>query len=62
MPSDRKPSIAVQAYQLGKAHMQLRKVEKIFSELNVATDKIESHLLDLLEFCNSRIRELKSQT
>lgn len=54
--------LSEKAYRLGAAHRHLRKVEKIFSELHVATDKIETELLDLLEFCNARIRELKEES
>jgi hypothetical protein len=53
--------VSEKAYKLGSAHRHLRKVEKIFSELNVTSDKIESELLDLLEFCNARIKELRER-
>lgn len=53
--------LSEKAYKLGSAHRHLKKVEKIFSELDVGTDKIETELLDLLEFCNARIKELKER-
>lgn len=52
-------SPAAMAYNLGKAHDYLRKVEKIFSELNIATAHEGMELLDLMEFCNRKVVEIK---
>ena len=56
-----KMNVADKAYKLSTAHRNLRKVEKILSEMDVATGQIERALLDLLEFCTSQIMELKER-
>ena len=52
---------ATKAYKLGQAHMYLRKVEKIFIELNIGTEKTMTDLIHLLEYCNARCTELKEK-
>lgn len=56
--ADKQRSAASIAYQLGKAHDYLKKVAKIFSELNIAASDEEMELLDLMEFCNSQVIKL----
>lgn len=61
MPNSLKFCLSEKAYRLGSAYRNLKKVEKAFSELDVGTDKIETALLDLLSFCETRIKELKEE-
>lgn len=53
--------VATKAFKLGQAHSYLRKIEKIFNELNLGTEKTETDLLNLLEYCNARCMELKEK-
>lgn len=50
---------AAKAYKLGQAHSYLRKIEKIFVDLNLDTPEISREVRDLLEFCNKRCMELR---
>lgn len=61
MSKDCPHDAAARAFKLGQAHVFLRKVEKIFIDLNVATDQVESDLLQLLEFCNEKVMEIKEK-
>lgn len=53
---------ATTAFKLGKAFDHLKKVEKLFEDLRMATPNVREELAHLQDFCNEKVLELKENT